>query len=467
MKSCIFFLADGAREDVFRELLVRGALPNIARYVVDCGTYAPSVSVFPSTTGPAYAPFLLGKFPGRCNLPGIRWFDRYRYAKETFSLLRMRSYVGFGSLLMQHDISKEHPTVFELLPRSASILNELNRGLSWRGNKTGIMGSWYKVRANYDHSWDKVDEYGIRRLCETLREDLSFIYCVFTAIDHYSHLLHPFHKKVIDSYIRMDDALGRVAKELSRQGRLDETLIIISSDHGLTQTHTHFDSVEFMMSQGYKTLRYPVIFKHWRDADAANMISGNAMTHLYVKSPEGWERSSTFEELGVLVERLLNSDGVDIVAGKDACGRVRIKSLRGEAVAWLDEEGKVRYETIGGGDPFGYNEMPREMTTQEALTLSVDTRYPDGILQILQLFESPRCGDLVVSAKEGYDLRVRYENPEHRSSHGALIREHMLVPFAISKKVANRPIRTVDIFPTLLEFLEVAVPPGVDGRSLL
>ena len=65
-KSCIFIMADGARADVFQELLGRGDLPNVSKYIVEKGTFRNAVSVFPSTTGPAYAPFIMGRFPGRC-----------------------------------------------------------------------------------------------------------------------------------------------------------------------------------------------------------------------------------------------------------------------------------------------------------------------------------------------------------------------------------------------------------------
>jgi hypothetical protein len=49
-------------------------------------------SVFPSVTGPAYTPFLMGRFPGPVGLPGIRWYDRGRTHTRwpAFS----RSYVG-------------------------------------------------------------------------------------------------------------------------------------------------------------------------------------------------------------------------------------------------------------------------------------------------------------------------------------------------------------------------------------
>src|SRR2546426_7396453 len=71
-----FVLVDGARADVVRDLLDGGDLPNLARHVVEPGGITVGSSVFPSTTGVAYLPFLYGVYPGTANIPGIRWLDR-------------------------------------------------------------------------------------------------------------------------------------------------------------------------------------------------------------------------------------------------------------------------------------------------------------------------------------------------------------------------------------------------------
>jgi hypothetical protein len=207
------------------------------------------------------------------------------------------------------------------------------------------------------------------------------------------------------------------------------------------------------------------VFRHFTDADAACLISGNAMANIYVKSPDGWGRKSTFEELHGLVERFLERDEVDIVAGLDERGRARIRSERGEAAAWIDGEGFINYERLSD-DPFGYNGLPGRMSAEEALDLSIDTRYPDALLQIIQLLEAPRTGDLVLSANPGYDLRAKHESPEHRSSHGALFREHMLVPVAISAAVGKEHMRTVDIYPTILSLMGKPLPDNIDGADL-
>lgn len=465
-KSCIFIMADGARADVFSELLNGGDLPNISKYLVEKGCYKEAVTVFPSTTGPAYTPYIFGKYPGRCNLPGIRWLDRDVYNDKLLSFDRFRSYIGLETYFMNRDVSPDYQTLFEIFPRNVNIFNELSRGAGFKNDKTLFSKLYYKVKSHFTDKSDEVDLVARRILLQSLKEYPDFIYAVFLGIDTYSHLNHPFHKKVINSYRRIDEMIGLLAKNLESEGRLEETLIIVASDHGLTQTHSHFDSLEFMNHQGYKTFYYPNVFKHFTDADAASLISGNAMANIYVKSKDGWGRKSTFEELVGLVDNFIERPEVDIVAGLDHKGRSRIKSTMGEAVTWLDKDGNINYQKIKG-DPFNYNGMPKKMSSEEALAHSFNTEYPDALLQIIQLLESPRTGDLILSASPGYDLRAKHENPEHRSSHGALFRDHMLVPLVMNAKVNKEFIRTVDIFPTILSFLGQSIPNNIDGISLV
>src|SRR5260370_16352074 len=75
-KKVAFVLIDGAGHDVLRVLLDRGDLPNLARWVLEPGGMTVGTTVFPSTTGVAYIPFLFGRYPGPAQVPGIRWLDR-------------------------------------------------------------------------------------------------------------------------------------------------------------------------------------------------------------------------------------------------------------------------------------------------------------------------------------------------------------------------------------------------------
>ncbi len=107
------------------------------------------------------------------------------------------------------------------------------------------------------------------------------------------------------------------------------------------------------------------------------------------------------------------------------------------------------------------------MTDRESLRLTESTDYPDGLAQVLQIFRSPRAGDVILSAAKSSDLRLRYEIHEHKSSHGSLHREHMKIPFVSNVRLPDGPVRSVDVFPTVLELLGRDVPDGIDGKSLL
>jgi len=465
-RKCIFILADGARADLFEYLLSRGDLPNISRYIVDRGSYVNGVSVFPSTTGPAYLPYLLGKFPGRCNLPGIRWFDRKEYGTRKFSLNRFRSYIGLETYLINSDIhSSGVPTLFELFPDSVSILNEITRGINSSGDRTRFRKIYYKMKSHFTGGCDEVDEASGRILLNSLRSSPDLIFAVFMGVDTYSHQLHPYHKSVIDSYTRIDKYIGLAGDYLRREGKLDDTLIILGSDHGLTSTHTHFDSLGFLRKFGYKPLYYPNIFRHLLNADASNMVSGNSMAHMYFKNDSGWHEPTNIEEIENIVDDLVSREEVDMVMGVDEDKNIVIRSESGEARTRM-EDGKIRFDVVSG-NPLGMNLESGIYDPYEQLVRTFDTKYPDVLLQIIQLFESARTGDIVISAGRGYDLRAGHESPEHRSSHGSLDRDHIMVPLAINKPVLRKFVRTVDIYPTIVKFLGKEIPENIDGIDLL
>jgi arylsulfatase A-like enzyme len=71
----------------------------------------------------------------------------------------------------------------------------------------------------------------------------------------------------------------------------------------------------------------------------------------------------------------------------------------------------------------------------------------------------------VLSAAPGWDLRDRFEPTPHRSTHGALHREQIMVPLLVDAPVARTPLRSADVMPSALELLGLARPAMLDGRS--
>lgn len=465
---CHLLLTDGARPDVYKQLLDEGRLPNIKRYLTDKGSFLTAVTSFPSTTGPAHLPFLTGCHAGTCNMPGIRWFDRARYAKGGLPLRSFRSYVGPESFLMNYDLRPGIKTFFDLIPNSANVLGVFNRGVSSKGNKSKISRLWYSYYAHLTDRWNYLDQVAGDKLCKVVKEENpEFVFALLPAVDEFSHISSPHHEATHKAYEQVDAIIGRLARVLEQKGILEETLIAIVSDHGLSETRTHFEINDFLEAEGIKTFYYPYILK--RGFTAVNMVSGNGMSNLYFKSEKGWKAPMFDEELWAkfprVMEGFLERPEIDIMITKNISGAIVIRSKRGQATLNLQGEGRLQYRLVSQ-DPFGFPPLPALMTEQESLDKTFHSNYPDVLFQLIQFFRSERAGDLILSAAKGCDLRQRFEIHEHKASHGSLCREHMLTPFISNASLVEIAMRTADVFPTLLNLLGRQPPQGIDGRSL-
>ncbi len=467
-------MLDGARLDLFSEFLAKGELPNVARYLVEPGCFRPATTVFPSVTGVAYVPYLTGLFPGRANIPGYRWFDRDHYQKWPVSLMRFRNYHGLGSYLMDRDLAKSATTLFEIVRPSSNIFSGISRGTGFRRNAAYFRRMPAALKFFRTGDWDHVDRAGERFLLRAAsRRYERFTFHTTYSIDEYSHHHGPFSDRVRAAYLDFDRVIGRLGDRLRATGQLEDSLLMMGADHGHTEVHEHFSLEEFIERRGHRTLYFPKQLRRWLRSDAAVMVAGNGMGHIYLKGPDKWTARPPVQEHlerdPTLVDDLLEQPAVDVVVYRPnssgaATGTVVVRSRRGQAEVRLDGD-RVHYRVVGT-DPFGYGPLPTDMSRSELLAATFETDYPDAPLQVAQVFDSPRAGDFLVSATRGYDLRT-HERVNHRSCHGTLHREHMIVPFAMNHKAIERPTRSVDAFPTILELLGRPVAAGLDGRTLV
>ncbi len=459
----IILLVDGARPDVFKELLEEGRLPHIQKEILGQGTFRIATSCCPSTTGPAYLPFLTGCFPGTLNIPGIRWLDKVEFGRKRLSLSRFRSYNGIEAPLFNRDLPGFHPTIFELFQKPYNVFSMITRGLPHGHNLAGKGKPLYYLYAHISENWVWIDKLAYKNLIRCLDLDPDFVFAVLPGVDAYSHLNHPGHDKTLEAYQFVDFVTGQVVDKLKRQKRWDNTLLIITSDHGLTATHTHFDLALFLQRKKIKTLYYPIVWKS--RPGAAVMISGNALGQIYWLGGNGLPSNSS-DTIEAIKRELLARPEIDLVLHRNENGSILVESARGHAE--VRQDGPRFSYLPQGADPLGYGHTGQALDKEQALTLTVDTQYPDGLVQIAQLFTASRTGDLVVISKNGYDLRRAYEWPEHHASHGSLCREHMLVPLIYNQTGwDSRPARTVDLFNTVLKWSGRPEIPGTDGRSLL
>jgi len=460
-RRVVFVLMDGARPDVMRDLLDRGDLPNLARWVIEPGGFTVGTTVFPSTTGVAYFPFLYGCYPGTANVPGIRWLDRAAAAGDWRSQWRAaRSYCGLAQVGWINDDHGLGPSIFDLVPESLAICTPLTRGLRPGAHLMTGRRAVLGVLAHYAGTWQALDNaVADAWLSVASRDDWRFLFVVFPGLDGLTHLTDPSHPDVVASYRAVDAALGRFVTRARDRG--DPIALFVASDHGASTVREHKDIALELEALGWATIRHPMHV--WRrGARAAVMVSGNASVQIYLEPRSGRVTPLDAREIPEdLVRHLLGLDAVRLAAWRDGTGGVMVAA--GEERARLRANGaRVCYEPLLG-DPLHLGRVPIDAEDRDLHVLTRAGGLPDAPQQILQLFRSSRAGDVVLAARLGADFRGPWEIPEHRSGHGSLIAEHMEVPIATNVPLPESPLRTVDIMPAMLECLGVAIPQGIDG----
>ena len=458
-------VADGVRPEVLARHIDGGELPALAALREE-GSLSTITSAFPSVTGPANAPFLMGRYPGSVGLPGLRWYDRSQRIGRMSA--HSRSYVGSQMRLVDRDIDPASPTMFELAKPSFGALSVISRGLK-RRDRIG-RGLAFIARASATHfrgdvrGWlaidRKVGEEAAHRL-RTSRARYAFV--ALTGIDKTSHAEGQDAPIVADALRIVDDTVAQMRADAERDGRWRNMHIWVGSDHGHSTVRQHEDLAALLTDWGYTTLAHPFVFR--ASADVAVMVSGNAMTHLYVelekKSRPFWPSLS--DRWSELARRLLGQASVDLMILPTSASSCEIHGAhRGAATLTWNE---WRYSYIPTtGDPLGLGEQ-KSLSDAEAYDATLSSDYPDVFVQIAHLVASARSGDIILSAARDWDYRARYEPIPHVSSHGALHREHMLVPLLLSAVPRTSPRRTVDVMPSALGALGISPPKTLDGVS--
>jgi hypothetical protein len=194
------------------------------------------------------------------------------------------------------------------------------------------------------------------------------------------------------------------------------------------------------------------------------MVSGNAMAHVYLdldRRDRPWWPALQ-RDWSWLAARLLERPATDLLILPHDGSRAEVRARsRGSAFVTCTE-GRYAY-TPDTGDPLGLGPL-RDLDADDAHDATIASDYPDALVQIASLASSPRAGDLIVSAARDWDLRAKWEPIPHISSHGALHREHMLVPLLVNRPPARVPRRTVDVFASAAAVLGAGATPS-DGRS--
>jgi arylsulfatase A-like enzyme len=462
----IILVADGARPDTLAAALDDDILPALARLRAEGGLHTVT-SAFPSVTGPAYAPFLMGRYPGPVGLPGLRWFDRARTATSFPHFTR--SYVGAEMRHVDRDLDPAAPTLFELASPSLAAMNMIGRGLARRGRMA--RGPAFALRAGRTHfsgnvrGWLRIDRDIGGAIARRIRTDRPrFVFAALTGVDKTSHAEGHGAPVVRDALRIVDETAAEIRADAERDGRWGDTHLWVVSDHGHSPVRAHDDLAAVLRGWGHRIVAHPWVYRAG-PCEVAVMVSGNAMAHLYLelgrRERPWWDALAPVWE--PLAAALLARPSVDLVLLPHSPARCEVRARERGAALVEHVRGRYAYRPLTG-DPLALGGEV-EGDARAAYEATVGGDYPDALVQIAHLAGAPRSGEIILSGAREWDFRAKYEPIPHVSSHGALHREHMLVPLLLNRPAAGTPRRTVDVMPSALRALGIEVPDGLDGTA--
>lgn len=483
-KSAVIFFVDGMDRARMHELLVAGELPGIQKHFVEGGVAVEhAIVAMPAITYPNSVSLLTGCFPGHHGVMGNLWFDR--------STLELPDYVHLDSFYTVNGHFR-HNTIYEILDDklTVSVQFHTRRGVTHSIDNTIPAGfDWY----THNHSGvDRRVGYNLRdivRLADRERRWPTVMTFYFPGVDEVGHRHGSDSQRYAEALQVADRSIGMVCDAIKASSLVDRTYFVLLTDHNHIPTppDRHFDLAEWLEAQAGLTVRRERLTstsfekrrRQMMSYDAVLLADAGRRATIHLRGPAGWADGADPARVEKLRERLVDLPAVDLAAAARGTDEVRVTSKTGAGVIERRLEGSVAFYRlrIERSDPLGYLGLPQLKSFVEegwhdsrswlAATAAAD--YPDFVPQVVEMFSSPRAGDIVVFAAEDWSFE------RDRSGHGSAKASDMRVPlyFAGPDLPPGGRIecaRLVDIMPTVLDLLGEAnrlrtIEP-IDGVSV-
>lgn len=469
-RRVLIFALDGVGHDILMERIGGGHMPRLASLLgsstqgeeelFEHGWSVPdALSILPSTTMAAWASVFTGRGPAHTGVPGNEWFvrsERRFYAPAPVSVSGLDDAFDMLNDGLLGKVIRV-PTMYELAGVRAHVsLMPVHRGADvftmpgptayldgLEAFVTGTLTALDPVGGTYEEldsesieaALDVADEDGI--------PDLQVIY--FPGVDLHTHVVEsPLEAQAEYLTENLDPAIGEVLDAWEEAGALEDTFVVVISDHGHTPVlddDAHSLGVDeddeptaILEHLGFRMRPYEVGVSEG-DYQATVAYQG-AMAYVYLADRStclrdgeacDWERPPRFDEDVLPVARAF--------AEASRTGRP-VEALRGTIDLVL-----TRRPVPSGRDA-------RELRVLEGDRLVPVARWvrENGRDDLLHLPErlrdlaagpyGDRAGDVVLMARTGMERPIEeryYFSDPYRSWHGGAGRQDSHVPLIVAR----------------------------------
>jgi hypothetical protein len=267
--NVLLIYVDGLRADVLRELVYNGYLPNIRRIFYDGGCEFPNTfSIFPPATQSACAALMSGLFPDRTGVKSMAVFDR-----ETGDVTPLYTLYGVseaadivrpsgekrigaettGALVKLFGSEEAHRKFVDVHLTGPPLIYNYAReqGVPFRTTLIPVLGEmipfWGDVAQGVvppmqmHRSLEYVDDINAEYAYDYVITDKARMMMVwFPEVYTLSHrTLRGQFGSARKALVAVDGYIGRLERKLKVMGKLDETYMILVSDHGMAGGKRH------------------------------------------------------------------------------------------------------------------------------------------------------------------------------------------------------------------------------------
>lgn len=429
---------DGTPLSLITGLIARGELPNFAR-LFDNGSVRPMTSAIPFVSSVAWSSFMTGKNPGKHGIYGF--LDRLPGSYDTFipnsramrseALWEILSTEGKRVVVMNVPVTYPPRQVNGILV-AGFLAPRLEKATypNWVGETLMNMG--YRLDVDPWQAREDKDKF-LEDLYYTLdkreeamfyfleSQDWDFFMLQIMETDRLHHFLWEYMEKgdekyappFIDLYRKIDDLFGRLSERLT-----EDTTLLIMSDHG------------------FCTLKKEIYINRWlRD--------------------QGWLRFTKEPPES-------------------------LKDIHPDSKAYSMDPGRI-FINLRGREPLGSVEPGADYDAlrNELIQALLQLREPEsGELIIEKVYEReeiysgncyPQAPDLVAMPNRGYDLKGSIAK-EALTDKGVIVGTHTYddaMIYVQGEEIKKDEADIVDVMPTILHLMGVAIPEDVDGSVLI
>lgn len=492
-KSVIIISPDGMDYARFNELLAAGKLPHVKNVFVDGGVgveYA--FSCLPTVTYANYSSLITGRYPGHHDIMSNLWFDR--------RTLRTYDYMTLATYRMVND-HLSAPTIYDILGDhfTVNIQCHTRRGVT-HSIDNSRMFAWAWILGRYtladNHVVDSFDD--VSRAANQVGRWPGVIMTYYPGVDEVGHQYGPDSGEYSAALQNIDRVVGLITDAVGRIGLSECTYYVLVTDHGMppVEPDRHFDLRRWLrkhhdlkilnapLRRGMDANDYLERFEEIGSYDAFVSIGADRHAAIHLRGKQGWACRPRQEEVDAFVTAtpaLHEHPAVDCVLTRAGPDWIKVWSPRGSVI--VERRGhadSAQYRlTQRQGIPLGYDGSSGSLarfvdagwhSSREWLQATAETHHPDFVTQAVEMFDSPRTGDVMVFAAEGWDFSTT-----QKGAHGSCLARDMRIVmyFAgpdLPKGATVQYARLVDLAPTIIGLLDEADRlervPFIDGISL-